>query len=156
MNSSGNIESQLTEQGFYVSTTVGWSMFPMLRNRRDRVIVLPKGDERLKKYDLPLYRRPDGKYILHRIIGVKDGMYIIRGDNTYVKEHVPESWVLGYVSEFYRNGKHHICSARGYRFYAAVWNLIFPFRWCFWMFRRVLSKCRRVLTGGRKKSGETV
>ena len=58
--SNGNIERQLAEQGFYVSTTVGCSMRPMLRNRRDRVIVLPIGDERLKKYDLPLYRRPDG------------------------------------------------------------------------------------------------
>ena len=84
--SNGNIERQLAEQGFYVSTTVGCSMRPMLRNRRDRVIVLPIGDERLKKYDLPLYRRPDGKYILHRIIGVRDGEYVIRGDNTYAKE----------------------------------------------------------------------
>ena len=96
--SNGNIERQLAEQGFYVSTTVGCSMRPMLRNRRDRVIVLPIGDERLKKYDLPLYRRPDGKYILHRIIGVRDGEYVIRGDNTYAKEYVPDAWVLGYVT----------------------------------------------------------
>ena len=46
---NGNIERRLAEQGFYVSTTVGCSMRPMLRNRRDRVIVLPIGDERLKK-----------------------------------------------------------------------------------------------------------
>ena len=95
MNQPENIEAQLREQGFYVSTTVGWSMFPMLRNRRDRVVVLPVGQERLRKYDLPLYRRPDGKYILHRIIGVREGEYIIRGDNTYVKEHVPDGWILG-------------------------------------------------------------
>ena len=94
-SSTANIERQLAEQGFYVSTTVGCSMRPMLRNRRDRVIVLPVGEERLKKYDLPLYRRPDGKYILHRIIGVRDGEYIIRGDNTYVREHVRDAWILG-------------------------------------------------------------
>ena len=94
-SSTANIERQLAEQGFYVSTTVGCSMRPMLRNRRDRVIVLPVGEERLKKYDLPLYRRPDGKYILHRIIGVRDGEYIIRGDNTYVREHVRDAWIFG-------------------------------------------------------------
>ena len=126
--SNGNIERQLAEQGFYVSTTVGCSMRPMLRNRRDRVIVLPIGDERLKKYDLPLYRRPDGKYILHRIIGVRDGEYVIRGDNTYAKEYVPDAWVLGYVSEFYRGKRHVLSSARSYRFYARVWNLIYPVR----------------------------
>lgn len=125
---NGNIERQLAEQGFYVSTTVGCSMRPMLRNRRDRVIVLPIGDERLKKYDLPLYRRPDGKYILHRIIGVRDGEYVIRGDNTYAKEYVPDAWVLGYVSEFYRGKRHVLSSARSYRLYARVWNLIYPVR----------------------------
>lgn len=124
----GNIERQLREQGFYVSTTVGCSMRPMLRNRRDRVIILPVGDERLKKYDLPLYRRPDGKYILHRIIGVRPGAYIIRGDNTYVREHVPDAWVLGYVSEFYRGEKHILTSSRKYRLYARVWNAIYPVR----------------------------
>lgn len=124
----GNIERQLAEQGFYVSTTVGCSMQPMLRNRRDRVIVLPIGAERLKKYDLPLYRRPDGKYILHRIIGVRDGEYIIRGDNTYAKEYVPDAWILGYVSEFYRGKRHILATARSYRLYARVWNLIYPLR----------------------------
>lgn len=129
--SNGNIERQIAEQGFYVSTTVGCSMRPMLRNRRDRVIVLPIGDERLKKYDLPLYRRPDGKYILHRIIGVRDGEYVIRGDNTYAKEYVPDAWVLGYVTEFYRGKRHVLSSARSYRFYARVWNLIYPVRCVF-------------------------
>lgn len=125
---NGSIERQLAQQGFYVSTTVGCSMRPMLRNRRDRVIVLPVGAEPLKKYDLPLYRRPDGKYVLHRIIGVRDGGYIIRGDNTYVKEQVPHSWVLGYVSEFYRGERHVLASARGYRVYARIWNALYPLR----------------------------
>ena len=46
-----NIENQLREQGFHVSTTVGHSMRPMLRDRCDRVIIKPLGTERLKKYD---------------------------------------------------------------------------------------------------------
>ena len=73
MNGIGNIEQQLRDEGVYVSTTVGYSMWPMLRNRRDRIIVIAKGDQRLKKWDLPLYRYPDGRYVLHRIIAVKDG-----------------------------------------------------------------------------------
>ena len=47
--------------------TVGDSMEPMLRNRKDTIIIEPVHG-RLKRYDLPLYRRPDGKYVLHRIL----------------------------------------------------------------------------------------
>ena len=148
---SANIERQLEEQGYYVSTTVGWSMYPMLRNRRDRIVVLPVGKERLKKYDLPLYRRPDGKYILHRIIGVREKDYVIRGDNTYVKEYIPDEWILGYVSEFYRQDRHILTSSRKYRLYAAVWNFIYPLRHVFVKLRRfarrVIGKLCRILKG---------
>lgn len=155
MNQTENIEAQLREQGFYVSTTVGCSMFPMLRNRRDRVVVLPVGPERLRKYDLPLYRRPDGKYILHRIIGVRPGEYIIRGDNTYAKEHVPDSWILGYVSEFYRGRRHMRTSDRGYRVYAAVWNALYPLRRVFVFAKRAAGAVWRRLRGRRhRKDGD--
>ena len=128
MNGIGNIEQQLCDEGVYVSTTVGYSMWPMLRNRRDRIIVIAKGDQRLKKWDLPLYRYPDGRYVLHRIIGVKDGYYLIRGDNTFVKEKIPEEWILGYVSEFYRGEKHIHATQKSYRFYAALWQRIYFLR----------------------------
>ena len=95
-----NIEEQLEQNGVYVSTTVGFSMKPMLRNRRDRVVLLPVKDKVLKKWDVPIYHRPDGKYILHRIIAVRDDHYVIRGDNTYAKEYVPKEWVLGIFSEY--------------------------------------------------------
>ena len=131
------IEDQLAEQGFHVSTTVGMSMYPMLRDRRDRIVVVPVGETNLKKFDLPLYKRPDGKYVLHRIIGVREDHYIIRGDNTYVKERVPKNWILGYVSEFYRKDRHVLSSSRMYRLYAALWNFIYPIRWGYVMAQRL-------------------
>lgn len=126
MNSS--IEQQLLEQGFFVSTTVGSSMRPMLRNRRDRVVVRAIGEKTLKKYDLPLYRLSNGKYVMHRIIGVKDDCYVIRGDNTFQKEYVPREQILGYVSEFYRGEKRVETDDRAYRMYAALWQGIYPLR----------------------------
>ena len=65
-----HIEDALNEKGVYVSTTSGVSMYPMLRNRRDTIIVKPPTAP-LKKYDVPLYRRGDD-YVLHRIIGKDD------------------------------------------------------------------------------------
>ena len=140
-----NIEKILAEDGFYVSTTVGMSMSPMLRNRKDRVVIRPVGEKTLKKYDLPLYRRPDGKYVLHRIIGVKDGYYIARGDNTYQKEKVPFEWVLGYVDEFYRGKKHCSASQKRYRAYARFWNGIYPLRFLAMKCRSGLSKVKHAL-----------
>ncbi len=139
----GSIEQQLQQEGFYISTTVGFSMWPMLYNRRDRVIVTAKKDgERLRRWDLPLYRLPNGKYVLHRVIAVKENEYIIRGDNTYVKEHIPDDWIVGVMTEFYRKGKHIQASSRSYRFYAAMWNALFPFRWVLFHSRRIASKLK--------------
>ena len=145
--SDGNrgIEDQLIEQGYHVSTTVGMSMYPMLRDRRDRIVVIPVGEKTLKKYDLPLYKRPDGKCVLHRIIGVRKDHYVIRGDNTYVREYVPKDWILGYVSEFYRKGRHVLASSRGHRAYAALWNFIYPIRWGYVKARGLLGRLIRKL-----------
>ena len=45
------IEDVLRLQGKYVGPTVGVSMLPMLKNRRDTIIVVPK-TERLKPLDV--------------------------------------------------------------------------------------------------------
>ncbi len=122
------IEKQLREHGVYVSTTVGVSMKPMLRNRRDRIIVRPAGEQPLKRFDVPLYRTPNGNYVLHRIIAVKDDHYVIRGDNTYVLEHVPMDAVIGVLTEFYRGDRHVLVTQKSYRLYARLWNMLYPIR----------------------------
>ena len=79
----------------------GISMLPMLRQGIDSVVLSPL-PEKLKKYDLPLYQRPNGKYILHRIVGVGD-TYTCLGDNQYDKEYgVEHQWMIGLVTAFYR------------------------------------------------------
>ena len=74
MSDKRKIEDVLRQEGMYVSTTVGVSMFPMLRNRQDTIIVMPY-EGRLKKYDVPLYKR-GSDYILHRIIEVRPDSYL--------------------------------------------------------------------------------
>ena len=58
------IEQVLLETGKYVGPTVGVSMLPMLKNRRDSIIVSKK-TERLKPLDVALYKRGND-YVLHR------------------------------------------------------------------------------------------
>ena len=106
------IEDVLSEKGVYVGPTVGVSMYPMLKNRRDTIIVRPK-TERLKPLDVALYRRGND-YILHRVLSLTDEGYIIRGDNCYSDEIVPEDAVIGVLTEFYRKDKHYLCTDEKY------------------------------------------
>lgn len=106
------IEDVLSEKGVYVGPTVGVSMLPMLKNRRDTIIVRPK-TERLRPLDVALYKRGND-YILHRVLSLTDDGYIIRGDNCYSDEIVSESAVIGVLTEFYRKNKHVVCTDEKY------------------------------------------
>ncbi len=64
----------------------GTSMNPLLYQNRDFVKIV-KPVLPLKKGDLPLYRRNDGAFVLHRVVGIKDnGEYIMCGDNQFILE----------------------------------------------------------------------
>ncbi len=145
--SEDTLVRQLRMHGFYVSTTSGFSMWPMLKDRRDRVVIRAvREDETLRPGDVPLYVRPtDGKYILHRVLRVRDTEYIIRGDNTYQKEIVPKECVVGVLQEFYRKGRHISADHPCYRAYAHVWQGIYPIRYFLHSVRLLLIRGKRVL-----------
>ena len=83
-----SMQHAIHEIGFVVRPVVGTSMMPLLDQQTDTVRLV-KAPERLKKYDVPLYRRPDGELVLHRIVKVCADYYVIRGDNTNYTEIVP-------------------------------------------------------------------
>ena len=122
-------EELLRRDGKLIYKTKGVSMLPMLRQNRDLVIIEPpKG--RLWPKDVALYRR--GKdYVLHRVIRVENGYYLIRGDNTYALEKVPDQAVLGVLTGFVRKGKQHRVTDRGYLLYVHVWCVLYPLRYLF-------------------------
>lgn len=60
-------------------------MYPMLRNGED-VVVLKKPEGRLKYLDVALYRRSNGDFVLHRVVGFdKDGKYIFAVIISFIK-----------------------------------------------------------------------
>jgi hypothetical protein len=142
------IEEVLLEQGIYVGPTVGFSMLPMLKARRDTVIIVKK-EGKLSPLDVALYKRSDGAYILHRVLEVTDTGYIIRGDNCYVDEIVEESTVLGVLREFYQKDKHILCTDEEYLKYVEKRLKTYPRRRRWVMLkrkiRRILSKIKRTL-----------
>ena len=120
------IEDVLKEKGVYMGPTVGVSMLPMLKTRRDTIVVKPK-TERLKRLDVALYKRGED-YILHRVLKSVDGGYIIRGDNCYADENVPEDAVIGVLTEFFRKDKHILCTDEKYIRYAEKRLKTYKFR----------------------------
>ena len=142
------IEEVLLETGKYVGPTVGVSMLPMLKNRRDSVIVLKK-TKRLNPLDVALYKRGDD-YVLHRVLKVVDGGYIIRGDNCYADENIPEEWVIGVLSEFYRKDKHYLCTDKKYLRYAVRRVKNYPIRRFFVRLKQKIYRfARRIIKGKR-------
>lgn len=111
-----------------VFTPGGISMQPMIYGGKDRV-ALVKPRFPLKKSDILLYRREDGILVLHRLVGFQNGQYVFRGDNTLANEYgITDENILAMVSRFCRNGKWHSVDEKGYRFYAAFWSAVYPFR----------------------------
>ena len=131
-------------------TVTGSSMMPLFRNRRDSVILLPV-TQRQGKGQIILYRRDNGQYVLHRIIGVTPEGYICCGDNQYEREDVRHDQLIAVVTQFIRNGKQYSCTHFGYRCYQAVWVGLFPLRRGYIFVRRRLGRLRWKLAAQRKK-----
>ena len=111
-----SIEEVLREKGFVVISTAGYSMAPMLRDRRDTVeIHTPTKSPR--KYDVVLFKKGD-RLVLHRIIKATGDGYIIRGDNAIEKDTVNPEDIIGVLFAFTRNGKRYTATDISYRIYS--------------------------------------
>ena len=117
----------------------GTSMLPMLRQGIDTVTISPI-TESPQKYDVLLYQRDNGQYILHRM--VKGGeTYTCIGDNQFVYERgVRKDQLIAVVTGFTRGEKTHSVTSFGYRCYCRFWHYgRFP--------RRVFRALRRRIVG---------
>ncbi|MBQ9358197.1 MAG: S24/S26 family peptidase [Abditibacteriota bacterium] len=139
------------EQGKEVTFTItGRSMAPTLRHGRDQVTVKkPSGP--LRKGDLPLFRRDSGEYVLHRVVGFRDGKYLMCGDGqTRREEGIDDSHILAVAAAITRGGRRISARAPLYRLYVGLWTGLFPVR------RYLLGALRRLrpeyftLPGGKE------
>ncbi|MCM1115540.1 MAG: S24/S26 family peptidase [Clostridium sp.] len=139
-----SIKEILETSGRYTGLTVGTSMLPLIHHGRDNIIVV-KNTGRLKKYDVPVYVMPSGKYIMHRIIKVCDDHYVIVGDNLLKKEYVTDDMICGVLVGFYKNGKHYVDCQNSvpYKIYSRIWVALLPIRPLLLFVPRCISWARR-------------
>ena len=135
----------LQKEGFIVKYPVGTSMLPLLRQSVDSVVISPITSP-LEKYDVVLYEK-NGHCILHRIISVKNGNYIIRGDNRLYKEtDVKAGDMIGIMTGYYRKDKfREVGKSRVYGLYVSLLPVYLPLRRGYIRVRAFLGKIKRRL-----------
>lgn len=112
-----------------ILTVTGNSMRPFLRHRRDQVVLTACDAGTLHVGDVPLYRRADGRFVLHRVVGVSASTYTMCGDAQAKKEYgVPTNRIVAVATGFYRRGKYVACSDPKYRLQMRLWLLVLPLR----------------------------
>ena len=108
-------------------TVVGNSMYPIFVSNRDKVTM--KKAEKIKKRDIILYRRADGSYVLHRVIGKDKLGFKLCGDNQIAVEYpVKRENVIATMISFERKGREYSTKCLWYKIYSFLWCLAVPLR----------------------------
>ena len=115
------IQEQLETGGSASFISHGTSMKPLLKNGENKItLIKPTKDP--KKYDIIFYRRDDGRFILHRIVDIKDGCYVCRGDNQFQDEFpVTKDSIIAVLIEYTKNGKTKKIDSFSQKLYARFW-----------------------------------
>lgn len=121
------IKEQLESGGTVRLPITGTSMLPLLV--QGRYFVTLSRAENVKINDIIFYRRDNGAFVLHRIIGIDDKGYILCGDNQWVKEFgITDKNIIGVVTVINRDGKDIGVDDEKYVKYCNRWLKLFPIR----------------------------
>ena len=129
-------------------TPRGISMRPMIEGGRDQVVLSPL-PEKLKKYDLPFYRRDDGHFVLHRIVKVGE-TYTCVGDHQLIYEPgVRRDQMIALATGLYRKGRYYSLDSFGYKLYSRLWHWTRPVRrfayWVWRIFSAIVRRLKRII-----------
>ena len=136
---------QMESGGVARLVVTGSSMHPTLRHRKDAVF-LRSVERELKRGDLILYRRANGRFVLHRIVSKPKGdMFFCAGDNQWQKETVTASQVVAVTDGFIRNNKPCREDDWRYRLWVAFWIVLLPVRRPILVLRRFFGRIRKAI-----------
>ena len=97
MQSLTKFEDVLDKDGELIFTNVGYSMYPLIKQRED-ILRIVKTDN-YKKGDVVLYKSHVDHYVLHRILKIKKDKIILAGDYNYFKDKpITKDKVLGLLT----------------------------------------------------------
>ncbi|MGN1433328.1 MAG: S26 family signal peptidase [Ruminococcus sp.] len=124
-----SFEEYLEKHDRLVYRNTGTSMLPLLKQGRDFFIVEKRNNRQLKKFDVVLYKRQPDSYVLHRIINIENGNYVIMGDNCINKEYgITDKDIIAVMTGFIRNGRQHSTCEFFYKLYSVCHCALGPLR----------------------------
>lgn len=132
-------------------TVTGNSMCPFLLHKRDQVVLKKPADPTMLQVgDVPLYRRKNGQFVLHRIVERDDGQkrriygekepfpsmhssspltYTMLGDaQTENEPNIRPEQIVAVATAFVRKGERWECRGTAYRRRALRWHKLLPIR----------------------------
>lgn len=121
MTENWNIKDLLARDHQVVYKSNGKSMLPLLRSDKDIILIKSLENDCCTKYDVILFVRGNGKYILHRIVKVALNRYWVIGDNCIDGEWVSRNQVIGVLIAIKRNGKTINVTDWKYKLYVTLW-----------------------------------
>jgi len=159
------MQEQLALGQEVVLTITGNSMSPFVRHRRDQVVLVSADAAALQPGDVPLIRRDNGQFVLHRIVerddgavrkcwgrkkayptAVEDLRYTLLGDAQWdLEPDVRADQILAVATAFIRKGRRWECDSPAYRRNRLLWHRLLPLRrvWMWWD-RRLHWRFRRL------------
>lgn len=113
----------------FILTVTGHSMGPTLRHLRDRVVLVSPQKKKPGTGDIVLFRRDDGKIVLHRILRCeRNGSFTVNGDAQIWTETVRSQQILAVAEGIERRGKYIRSTNKVYQMYIWVWRVFKPVR----------------------------
>lgn len=137
------LKSVVSSGGSMSFVPAGRSMFPTIRDRKDTVTI--SAPTNIKKYDIVLYRRRNGKFVLHRIVRVlDDNAYIMCGDAQFMLEYpVEKEYIIGKVSRIKRGKLIIDCESLNFfeKAYVHLWDKRLVLDKALYDYKRIKAKC---------------
>lgn len=121
----------------------GDSMYPLIEENKCILKIIPKPNSRLKVGDIPLYKRDNGKYVLHRIIKVKSYEYYLRGDNrVFTERGIEDRHIIGVLDSIIKDGKEIKVYGNTSKLFLLKLKIKFVFEYIAFRFNNLLKKLR--------------
>ena len=140
----------LARDGKLVYKNRGDSMLPLIREGRDLVLI-ERFQSPPRKYDIPLYQRDTGEYVLHRILRIRKDGYVLCGDNQWKRETgIQARHLVGVMTAVIRDGRQVPLNGWPYRLYVHAWCDFFPVRAGIIRVRNRFRRCLRAKRENRK------
>lgn len=120
----------LIAQGQLVRITVaGHSMSPFLAGGRDEVVLSALGGHALRPLDVLLYRRADGRYVMHRLVKRRGDELYMMGDAESKREGpLRFDQICAVATAFVRKGRTIETDNWRWRFLSRLWLWLRPVR----------------------------